>query len=247
MNEPCYVFEFGLIVTGKGEEEALPKLFSSLRKLGICSFKVISRSGQLSPITSPKKKLELNRKTIPSRDEQYIGIPARTFLRRKPCTLVILIDDLEEDRRSQISEVFTRYRAALDTFLNSDEQLRASVHFLVNMLEAYYFADTNAVNGVLGECLDADWDGDVEEEIAHPKGELKRRCQGFDERKHADDILGKINVEHILSNPKTCASLRTLFAWCVNRLEQHPQFSELPIPNYQLTEGILSEITKGQI
>ena len=48
-----------------------------------------------------------------------------------------------------MQEVFGRYRAALDTVLSEDQARRAAVHFFVNMLEAYYFADTRAVNSML--------------------------------------------------------------------------------------------------
>ena len=48
----------------------------------------------------------------------------------------------------------------------------ASVHFLVNMLEAYYFAHAAATNGVLGTELE-DFEGDVES-IRHPKNDLKK-------------------------------------------------------------------------
>ena len=59
---------------------------------------------------------------------------------------------------------------------------KVAVHFLVNMLEAYYFADSKAVNGVLGTDLE-DFEGDVET-IRHPKNDLKRRHAPFDEKEH---------------------------------------------------------------
>ena len=52
---------------------------------------------------------------------------------------VILIDDLEHDHIHQAADVFQRYRSAFDTILTSAEhRARTSVHFLVNMLEAYF-------------------------------------------------------------------------------------------------------------
>ncbi len=87
-----------------------------------------------------------------------------------PCHFVILVDDLEHARREQAQQIFDRYRLALDTMLKDAQQSRVAVHFLVNMLKAYYFADAKAVNAVLD--LDSpleDHPGDVEM-IRHPKG-----------------------------------------------------------------------------
>ena len=63
--------------------------------------------------------------------------------------------------------MFGRYRSSLDTVLSKEQIPRAAVHFFVNMLEAYYLADTRAINDVLGTNL-ADFAGDVES-IRHPK------------------------------------------------------------------------------
>ena len=102
---------------------------------------------------------------------------------------------------------------ALDTILDPvGWKTRASVHFLVNMLEAYYFADAAAINGVLGTEL-IDFEGDVET-IRHPKNDLKKLSPGFDEVEHGRLILERLDVIHVLSNPSTCRSLRTLFGWC---------------------------------
>lgn len=40
-----------------------------------------------------------------------------------------------------------------------------------------------------------------------------RRC--FDEVTHGEAIVERLDVEHVLGNPETCASLRVLFGWCV--------------------------------
>ena len=88
---------------------------------------------------------------------------------------------------------------------------RAAVHFLVNMLEAYYFADANAVNDVLGTSVE-DFDGDVET-IANPKAELKGVFPRFNEKEHGSQIVRQLDVAHVLSRPDACASLRTMFIW----------------------------------
>lgn len=252
-NTICDFIQFGLIVTGVGEEKYLPKLFKSLMASGICNFRVLRRIGQRSPITSPKRRLKMvgSGKRIASKDEVDIGLTARKYLFEAPCHFVILVDDLEYARRTQVQPIFKRYREALDTMLTAKQQRRASVHFLVYMLEAYYFAHTNAVNTVLelNHPL-KDYEGDVET-IRHPKNELKKLFHGFDEVEDGGKILDHLDVAHILDEPNACASLRTLFAWCVKVLAQYANqeyYQALALETkYHLDDGILSEITKGQL
>ena len=229
---------FGLIVTGKTEEKCLPKLFRSLAATRKCTFKVIRRIDQLDPIRSHRRRLEMvvSGKTIPNKDEQDIGFPARRFLSSET-DFVTLVDDLEASRAGEITQVFDRYRLALDTILR-DQAHRASVHFLVNMLEAYYFADAQAVNGVLGTQIE-DYEGDVET-IRHPKGRLKQLHRGFDEVEHGCQILDKLRAAHVLSRRETCASLRTMFAWICRII------GETEGEVYQLSEGRYSDVTGDQ-
>ena len=125
-------FRFGLIVTGEDEAEFLPDIFRSLAATGRCSFRVIRRIGQRSPIRSPRRRLRMmgSGKQIPNREEEEIGLPARTFLSSDD-RYVLLIDDLEAKRSGDIQQIFDRYRLALDTMLLEDQAHRASVHFLV--------------------------------------------------------------------------------------------------------------------
>ena len=176
-------------------------------------------------------------KTIPDRDAEEIGLPARRYL-SQPDRFVVLVDDLEHGRRTQAMGVFLRYRRALDTMLRADRR-RAAVHFFVNMLEAYYFADARTVNAVLGTAL-ADRVGDVET-IRHPKNDLKGMRPAFDEIEHGKQIMEKLDMEHVLSRPDTCASLRALFAWCVAAMGQQPT------ERYRLTRGAYSVVTGPQI
>lgn len=231
---------FGLIVTGKGEKEFLPDLFRSVAASGRCAFKVIRRIGQRGPITSPKRKLRMlgSDKAIPDRDANEIGLPARGFLSSHD-RYVLLIDDLEAGRSQAVQEVFGRYRAALDYVLTDEQARRAAVHFFVNMLEAYYFADARAVNEVLGTKL-ADYTGDVES-IRHPKNDLKNLSQGFHEREHGRLIVRLLDVSHVLSREDTCASLRTMFAWIYGAI------GELEGEHVRLLEGRYNEVTKSQI
>lgn len=247
---PCYYFKFGLLVTGRGEEQYLPQLFRSLMETGICSFEVIGKVEQLNPITSKIKKLKMvgSGKTILSKDEKRIGIPAREYIKSDPCKYVILIDDLEADRQEIAKEVFDRYRTILDTMLPKQKN-QTSVHFLVNMLEAYYFANAQAINKVLGTSLQ-DFAGDVET-IRHPKGELKQIYSGFQEVRNGGKILQELDVIHILANPETCAALRTLFAWCLKIIQQYPYADDLDLNSleelYQIETGKLYEVTASQL
>ncbi len=245
-DKPCHFVHFGLIVTGKGERDNLPGQFRALMATGLCTFKVVRRIGQRSPITSEKRKIEMvgRGNEIPPADTEEIGLPARTFLDADPCHMLILIDDLEYERRPIKQEVFDRYRQALDQLLNDEERSRASVHFLVNMLEAYFLADTRAMNSVLG-LAEADYAGDVEE-IRNPKGKIKKRYPSFKEVADGGPILDQIEVAHVLANPETCASLRALFAWCVRVLEKYSRYEALP-DTYHLVDGCIDDITGAQL
>ncbi len=233
-------FRFGLIVTGKGEEAFLPNLFRSLATTDNCSFQVIRRIGQRSAITSEQRKARMvgTGQLIPDKDAWEIGFPARRYLTEQVMSFVILVDDLEADRKSRAQATFQRYRDALNQILG-EQRHRASVHFLVNMLEAYYFADANAINAVLGTNLE-DYEGDVET-IPHPKNELKKQCASFDEIEHGKEIVAKLHVQHVLSRRETCASLRTLFGWCSKAIGQ------TPTDEFELVRGSYSKLTKKQI
>ena len=178
-------------------------------------------------------------KTIPDKDAEAIGLPARAFLLSSETHFVILVDDLEADRAGEIRQIFYRYRLALDTILQPAQARRASVHFLVNMLEAYYFADARAVNAVLGTELE-DYEGDVEA-MRHPKNELKKLYRGFDEMEHGCRILDTLKAPHVLSRKDTCASLRTMFAW-ICKVIGEPEGE-----TYQLLEGRCSDVTGDQL
>ena len=123
----------------------------------------------------------------------------------------------------------------MDTILRDHMSAKAAVHFLVNMLEAYYFADANAVNQVLGTDLE-DFDGDVET-IKHPKNKLKSIHAGFDEKEHGRLIVKALDVSHVLAHEERCASLRTMFEWA----------SAAAGKTAWLPKGRLQGATKGQI
>lgn len=245
---PQWAFlHFGLIVTGDTEWEHLPKLFKSLMATRICHFEVIRKIEQRSPITSRKRRPPVvgTDQMIERKDELEIGLPALGYVRRSGYHFVILIDDLEYSRKGQAQEIFDRYRTALDTVLDTLKH-RASVHFLVNMLEAYYFADAQAINAVLGTSL-LDHEDDVET-IRNPKGDLKIEYPSFREIVDGGRILDQINIEHVLFRLDACASLRTLFAWCVKVLETYSDYDCTDFYNkYRLHNGKLIDITGTQL
>ena len=170
-------FKFALFVTGDGERDFLPILFRPLTADGDCYFRVVHQLGQRSPIRSTARRLEMVGRglVIPDRDEQDIGLKARKYL-SEGYDFIVLVDDLEQSRAEIADAVYARYRAAFDVMLRPlGWEHRASVHFLVNMLEAYYLADARAVNAVLGTNL-TDFHGDVET-IPHPKNAAKAIAQ----------------------------------------------------------------------
>ncbi len=237
-------WKFGLIVTGKGEEKGLEKLFKLLAETGLCSFKVIRRIGQLSPITSQKRKKTMagTGHVIPDKDGENIGLPARNYIQSANGRFVIVIDDLEWDRHKQVETVFKRYRDALDAALNENGQReKAAVHFLVMMLEAYFFADSKAINAILDLDIN-DYPDDVET-IRSPKIDLGNLCHSYREVEHGTAIIERIRVDHILARHDCCAYLRTLFAWCVNRLNDHAFADHVQLPDYP---GALAPVTSNQ-
>ena len=231
---------FGLIVTGKAEEAFLPNLFRSVMETGKCSFRVIRRIDQRSPITSERRRLTMigSGKTIPDKDAEDIGFPARKFLSSES-NFIILVDDLESRRSGDRKEVFDRYRRALDTILRPNQAHRASVHFFVFMLEAYYFADAQAVNQVLGTTLE-DFEGDVET-IENPKINLKRLYQGFGEIEDGRKIVTRLDMRHVLSREDTCSYLRAMFAW-IFKVIGEPEIDE-----YKLACGQCGDVTMHQV
>ena len=245
---PQWAFlHFGLIVTGETEWEHLPKLFKSLMATRTCTFEVIRKIGQRNPITSRRRRPPVvgTNQPIERKDELEIGLPAKGYVSQSGYHFVILIDDLEYDRRDQAQQIFNRYRTALDTILNNLKH-RASVHFLVYMLEAYYFADAQAIDAVLETSL-PDYEGDVET-MRNPKSKLRHMPPSFDVVNDGGKILDQIDIEHVLSRPDACASLRTLFAWCVKALAKYSNYDCADLDDkYRLQDGILSVVTGMQL
>jgi len=245
------IIRFGLFVTGEGERQFLPDLFRILQKSGLCDFEIVAKIEQVRPRGAKRQQeLRLAGKKIPDKDAE-IGLRARRYLQQKSNSYILVIDDLEKSGRDAVSDIFQRYRDALDTIL-IDLKDRASVHFFVNMLEAYYFADSRAINTVmqLNPPL-LDHPGDVEE-IDHPKSELKHLLRSnyhiyFDEVEHGKQIVPDLNIEHILSKPDYCKSLRTIFVWCIEKLRRHSGYGYTSLPKIrEQIQGQVFSVTQGQ-
>lgn len=233
-------FKIGLIVTGKGEAQFLPVFLRSLTTAGNCHFRVLRWVGQRSPRSAAPAPLGVVGRPslrVPTKDEEEIGLPAWRHLASDEAALVLVIDDLEHARRDLRAAVFERYRLALDVSLGP-HHTRAAVYFLVNMIEAYYFADARALREVLGLVIE-DHAGDVEE-IRHPKNRLKELAPGFDEIRDGAQIVGRLDLEHVLGDPTTCGALRSLFAWCVRKTGQPGG------ARFCLSTGIYDAVTRHQ-
>jgi hypothetical protein len=240
-----------LIVTGKSEREHLDKLFRSLAGDGACAFTVLKKIDQREPQKPPSERKKDSRHRIrlpeslvgtalkpPQADILQFALPARKYLDETKDSFVILVDDIEAKRRSYVEEIFKRYRSALDEVL-PNRKSRASVHFLANMLEAYFLADPSAMKVALGVDL-REPGGDVEN-IRNPKADLKSSYRNYNEIRDGGEILRVLNVEKILSRSDTCPYLRTLFAWCTRA--KGDNFSD----RFQLRLGIYSVVTGTQL
>lgn len=231
---PSKYFKVFLIVTGKGETQFANRFFRPLTSCGNVTFKFYRRIGQLSPRTS-KKHLP----GIPLKDQE-LGLDVLAKLMECETNLVMILDDLEYSRLRIAGQVFNRYRTAIDSLCpNNDMRQRASVHFFVMMIEAYYFADAPAINCVLGTNL-TDHKGDVEA-IRHPKNDLKNLSSSFDEMRHGKEIAEQVDFEKVLSDPNTCKALRTAYAWVADRIGCN--FND----RFRLQSGSLYGITKDQL
>lgn len=229
---PCYFVTVNLIGTGEAERDHLPKLFSALSATGLCQFRVLRKVNQLTP-RAPARRLKMTGQrgsALPTRAEAEISLPTRLCLRGHADRLVLLIDDLEYSRRDQSQDIFRLYREAIDKLLTEEETSRAAVHFLVNMLEAYFFADPQAVQRALS--VDIGPYADDVEDLRHPKGELKARLGSYRERRDAGAILEQLELGRVLADPVTCAWLRACVAWLDEALRRSldPTVAESLLP-----------------
>lgn len=237
-----YVY-IGLIVTGRGEEAFVVDFLRQLLETGHCHIEVLRFVGQRNPQGEKKRQKALAAGTIIPDSDEKIGLEIRRWLSRSDLHYAIWIDDLESAMRSFATQKFERLRTAGDTMLTPVPECkdRYGVHFFVNMLEAYYFADIDAVNSALNLALQPHA-GDCEN-IRHPKNELKRLVspRAFDEIKDGVRIVSLLDLDKVLDNPVHCRALRTLIAWCweAKGLERGDRF--------RLADGQYWDVTVGQL
>jgi hypothetical protein len=103
------------------------------------------------------------------------------------------------------------------------------------------------VNAAAGRTvLSCDYEGNVEA-IGYPKTELKKAFPEFDEIEHGRQVVPKLDLDHVLSNPSTCAYLRSLFAWCVRQLTEHcPVYDPNLTSRCGLPGGVQAPLTAVQ-
>lgn len=266
----CSPLHFGLIVSGHCEADFLPSLFRDLTERGDCVFSVRSRISQRRLIGQHHQQDVVvgTRSRILSKDIEELGRPVLTFIAANPCHFIVVIDDLEDDGMIA-HEIFDRYYSILDDILGPDYRDRASMHFLCTMLEAYFFRDITAINRALGLTLQPEnYLGDVEQ-IRHPKGELRTSCQqnrrSYDEREDGAQIMSHLDINSLLTEPNSCAYLRTLFAWCMEKIISTSEQIGLPLNDetldllqadestsslmnkMHLVDGIYAEATRSQL
>lgn len=262
MTETKYVVKkvkFHLFLTGRGERAFIPPLLRSIvndlngvwTEQGGQFIDFDDKPefiGQHSPRQLNVRELEVvgTHKKIPRILEEKVSLKARSWLLESPDCFVLLLDDLESPRADTANAVFLNYRAALDKALDKPTlRARASVHFFVNMIEAYYFTHPDVVNDELGTDLQEPV-GDVEE-IIHPKNDLKALVQAkdstrnFREVEDGEKIVARLDLGRVLNNPKTCRALRTLVGWCRHRLGA--AFDD----RWQLAQGEFHPLTRDQI
>jgi len=225
----------GLLVTGDAEVKCLPALLGGPLSVATdrrCTVQTIAKVEPLRPRGQRKRqraRVVGTRKAAPTRDDE-LAFKARRHLDAHTDGFVILVDDEERtanetfEDRPHVEAVYQRYRDAFDRVLGARRD-RVAVQFLRAMLEAYYFTAPDTVRAVLGvECPACPEDV---EDIRHPKGDLKAACRPNGRKFHEKDdgaaIIGGLNLEAVLADPATCASLRSLVAWCVKAvLGGHP-------------------------
>ena len=107
------------------------------------------------------------------------------------------------------------------------------------------------INHALGQIiLKQDWPGNVGS-IPHPRGGLKSLVLHsglkFDEKSDGSRIVPELDLLHLLSRADTCGYLRSLFEWCVCRLQMHcPVWNAELDSDFCLQDGKKAKLTCDQ-
>jgi hypothetical protein len=229
-----------IYVTGESEEACLETFFHALcdhtdekGDFSKIHFKVVERFQQFPAKPSTKTKIK-----DASREEE-LGIRIRADLRRqqqlKRDAYVIILDDLEWDRREAFAILLERYLKAYEV-LPAQNRWRGSAFYLIMMLEAYFWADLEATSKTLQ--IELTKQAGDPEAIRHPKNDLNAEIRSHSKNtcsyKEIDDSLAiarAIDLKLILSDKAACCSLRAIVRWCT-LAAQRPLTED-----YQLQEG----------
>lgn len=237
--------EFILAVTGHTEVKCAARIVrKSLPNLPRRVEVDVVRRVPQRPRIRLRNKTPTRSQIIP--DHQKLALDLPKLLAQNPDRYFLWLDDLEkgEDRQNPTSH-YRYYRDLIEGAVTGDFRRRCSVHFLVNMLENYFFGHTSVVNEVLKTSL-TDHDGDCEN-IRSAAGKLNEFAKSvsqssqYHKTTHGTEIARKLDIERILGNPQTCRALRTLVAWCWNTV------GEQPTGRFQLAEGSFWSITAVQL
>lgn len=237
-----------LFVTGEGEEAFLATFFRQLRHFesGDVIITADYAFPQITVATSAKKLAKHGKEVLEKIDKAAVK-KIRPLLLTSTEHYAVLVDDLETERRFLAESQFNFYQEQIHRILDARPEIknRFSVHFFVNMIEAYYFKHPEVANEVCGTLLD-EHPGDVEN-IRHPKNRLKDlvskldRGQKFDEVVHGAAIAKKLDLPKVLEHPQHCRALRTLVAWIWEAIGRERG------KEYQLQHGLYWDVTATQL
>ncbi|ODA33683.1 DUF4276 family protein [Planctopirus hydrillae] len=237
-----------LFVTGEGEETFLATFFRQLRHFE--SGEVIITADYAFPqitVSTNAKKLAKHGKEVLEKIDKATVKKIRPWLLTSTGHYAVLVDDLETERRFLAESQFNFYQEQIHRILDAQPEIknRFSVHFFVNMIEAYYFKHPEVVNQVCKTLL-GEYPGDVEN-IRHPKQEIDKAIRSIDpkekfrEIKHGASIAKKLDLRKVLENPQHCRALRTLVAWIWEAMGRKRS------QEYQLEQGLYWDVTVTQL
>lgn len=236
--------EFVVAVTGHAEEACVPTIVRKATE-SLSSFVLVRQVRRVHQ--RPRSRIVRRGST------KAQVLPDHVTLAREVPKLVhdnnvffLWIDDLEGGTdRPAARQHFDYYAQLLDKACHTPLRAKCSIHFLVNMLEAYFLADTSSANIVLGTNL-TNHAGDCED-IKNPKGVLESAVKKldpsakYDVKEDGGSIAKQLNLETILSSPDRCRALRTLVAWCWEAI------GEPRDERFQLASGQYWDVTAAQL
>lgn len=232
-----------MVVTGHAEAEVIPAWVGRI----VQGFGQPVRPRLLRTSERPRERIR-KRGGLAEPVRKHLEIVQTIGTLRRPYSLLV-IDDLEHDDRAHATPGLQYWRNLLQGFA-AQRDVSVGVHFLVNMLEAYFFAQASKINEHYRERNQIELSlrdhlGDVEN-LPSPKGTLKdhiavhRGC-GYSETDDGVQISRRVDLKVVLQDPMKCRSLRTLVAWI------HEQAGQPRGDDYQLANGQYWDVTVDQL